>query len=698
MGAGSQLTLHLAWRVRQTESALKALSERVAALGLAVFLILLLTANLLVALGTLLILAQLALNLQMREYRQYYFGLMMAFVLVMAGATNARSGLYLVILLAYGLSACFCLADLWLDKHRPADQEAGEQPAGRPRPPARRKLGVAAGVVALALIIYLLVPRLPAANLGSWQAYAPEYQTSEQWERQADNPDSRRDRRQPVDDAGEQSDSPARNRESVEGYAYEGFNEQMNIERAGEIGNRGSNAVVARMKAPHGTYLKARTFDRFDGERWSASTRQSRKRRTERGMVELQAAGTGSNFRQVITIEQTIPAWLPAAPRPVRLWLPATVIALDAWDHPRLPGPLREGTEYTVESRLQWLGDRPLGGGEPPRAADLQLPDELDPRIPRLARQVVRGRSGTLARATALERHLRTEYDYSLESVFESQGVTPLDQFLFEEKRGHCEYFASALAVMLRTLDIPARLITGFSATQKNPLTGFYEIRALDGHAWVEAWIRDHGWVTFEPTAFYDLPQPDEQMLSAEQINDYVRQIERAERALENGAFSWSGLFAGLWQTLYVFVVTALSYLKLALITLWVPVLTLIFLTAVLYLTKSGWYPRLMTFVSHIRIRTATPASPETAVPFYLYHLQRMARHKGIPRAPHEPMADWAARMAQQFGGSDDWYPFSEAVNTIVYGTRGESTPTTAELRTRAVALSRRLRNPPKPR
>ena len=72
--------------------------------------------------------------------------------------------------------------------------------------------------------------------------------------------------------------------------------------------------------------------------------------------------------------------------------------------------------------------------------------------------------------------------------------------FLFETKTGHCEYFASAMAIMLRLQGVPARLVTGFSATNKNPLTGYFEVRALDAHAWVEAYFPAHGWVTFEPT------------------------------------------------------------------------------------------------------------------------------------------------------------------------------------------------------
>ena len=76
----------------------------------------------------------------------------------------------------------------------------------------------------------------------------------------------------------------------------------------------------------------------------------------------------------------------------------------------------------------------------------------------------------------------------------------PLANFLFERKKGHCEYFASAMAVMLRTLGIPSRVVTGFQSGVYNPITHLQVVRASDAHSWVEAWINGRGWTTFDPT------------------------------------------------------------------------------------------------------------------------------------------------------------------------------------------------------
>jgi transglutaminase-like putative cysteine protease len=129
----------------------------------------------------------------------------------------------------------------------------------------------------------------------------------------------------------------------------------------------------------------------------------------------------------------------------------------------------------------------------------LQLPSSLDPRIPTLARSLAMGRATDFERVRAIEHHLHTNYAYTLD--LPSQEVSdPLAYFLFERRKGHCEYFASAMAVMLRTLGIPSRLANGFLGGVENPLTGLYIVRASDAHTWVEAYLAGYGWTAFDPT------------------------------------------------------------------------------------------------------------------------------------------------------------------------------------------------------
>ncbi len=105
------------------------------------------------------------------------------------------------------------------------------------------------------------------------------------------------------------------------------------------------------------------------------------------------------------------------------------------------------------------------------------------------------------ATARVLEEYLRdsNEFSYTLDLSVDDPQIDPVEDFVFNRKKGHCEYFASALALMLRGVGIPSRLISGFKGAEYNENTGRLEVRALHAHAWVEGFV-DGGWVTFDPT------------------------------------------------------------------------------------------------------------------------------------------------------------------------------------------------------
>src|SRR5580765_5250295 len=136
----------------------------------------------------------------------------------------------------------------------------------------------------------------------------------------------------------------------------------------------------------------------------------------------------------------------------------------------------------------------------PPHIATLylQLP-HLDPRVGALARQVTGAATSNYRRAKALEQYLRNNFGYTMELPGEREP-DPLARFLFERKKGHCEYFASSMTMMLRTLGIPARVVNGFRGGEYNDLTNSYIVREKDAHSWVEAYFPEYGWVTFDPT------------------------------------------------------------------------------------------------------------------------------------------------------------------------------------------------------
>ena len=159
---------------------------------------------------------------------------------------------------------------------------------------------------------------------------------------------------------------------------------------------------------------------------------------------------------------------------------------------------------YTGLSQLPPLDRARLeaAGSEYPveiTATYLQLPPGIDSRISALARTATQRAATPYGQAAALENFLKTKYSYTLD-LTGTPGKDPLAHFLFETRAGHCEYFASAMTVMLRTLGIPAREVNGFLPGEYNDLGGDYIVRASDAHSWVEAYFPHNGWIVFDPT------------------------------------------------------------------------------------------------------------------------------------------------------------------------------------------------------
>ena len=133
----------------------------------------------------------------------------------------------------------------------------------------------------------------------------------------------------------------------------------------------------------------------------------------------------------------------------------------------------------------------------------LQLPDNHDRRIDELAAEVTRGATTNVEIARKIEKHLRTTYSYTLDLRRVEDG-DPVADFLFNTREGHCEYFASAMVLMLRSRRVPARLVNGFQTGEYNEAADVYTVRQSDAHSWVEVYFPRQGqngmWVAFDPT------------------------------------------------------------------------------------------------------------------------------------------------------------------------------------------------------
>jgi protein-glutamine gamma-glutamyltransferase len=288
-----------------------------------------------------------------------------------------------------------------------------------------------------------------------------------------------------------------------------GFSNQVNLGEIGEI--KTSSRAVMHIRVygdvPAGLKWRGETLPDFDGKRWFNPNRERDPVEVVQGEAELVAPADRSpgrrlNYRVEFDDLDTDALFFAGIPETVLLHSRRVYRTGDGGV--RLGHPPPPGFHYDAYSLLD---ERPeTAGMRYPvpvlplelRERYLQLP-EIDPRIAPLARQMSEQRASDLARARAIESDLRSHYGYTLE-LPKREPADPLATFLFDRRKGHCEYFASAMTVMLRSLGIPARLAAGFQTGEYNPITELWLVRASDAHTWVEAWIPGRGWTTFDPT------------------------------------------------------------------------------------------------------------------------------------------------------------------------------------------------------
>ncbi|HEY6291955.1 MAG TPA: DUF3488 and transglutaminase-like domain-containing protein [Terriglobia bacterium] len=276
-----------------------------------------------------------------------------------------------------------------------------------------------------------------------------------------------------------------------------------------------SNQVVMRITPKgdpgplEGEKLRGVALANFDGQRWSNGVRgghlilpASPQQFRPPDFAGL-AARPATAVRYRVLLEPVSTEVLFVAGRARQVIAPVRFLLVDRTgsllDPDRVPGPFA----YEVVSDLGLPSARELredsaGANERVTAEYLELP-RLDARIAGLARQITAGSGNDFDRAVSVQDYLQGHYAYTLD-LPPVEPTDPVSSFLFQTKRGNCEFFAAAMAVMLRSLRIPARLVNGFEMGTYNPVGKDFVIRGRDAHSWVEVYFPGHGWLPFDPT------------------------------------------------------------------------------------------------------------------------------------------------------------------------------------------------------
>jgi hypothetical protein len=295
---------------------------------------------------------------------------------------------------------------------------------------------------------------------------------------------------------------------------FTGFSSSVTLGAIGEL--QQSNEVVMRVRveeAQGGVRRNLRwrgvALDDFNGRAWRSSKSGTTARlypTNERGLFQL---GTTEGLHLLTTqtfyVEPIDTGVLFAAPRVIAVQGGFPDIQRDSEGSLLVVRHDQERISYRVYSDTTQPEEETLRADDEDYTAEfaryLQLPQRLDPRIPRLAQDVIglSGAQNRFDRARAIESHLQTGYGYTLD--LKATGREPLADFLFRVREGHCEYFATAMAVMLRTQGIATRVINGFQSGTYNDTADVYTVTQREAHSWVEVYFPESGaWVAFDPT------------------------------------------------------------------------------------------------------------------------------------------------------------------------------------------------------
>lgn len=285
--------------------------------------------------------------------------------------------------------------------------------------------------------------------------------------------------------------------------------------------------VVFRVRADQPTFWIAETFDDWTGRSWVEAP-------APKGSRQWNEVSTGSPFPipppvgqaprgtpdyQTFYLNEAGPNLVFHAANATEVWFPARHMYVNGFGTVRSGTSMGPGSVYTVLSDVQRPTATTLTAAGAPGPGDtrglpasvltqsLQLPHPYA-RVAALAARVTASAPSVYGKVVALEQWIGAHTKYTLDIPPLAPGQDTVDQFLFGSRRGYCEQISTSLAVMLRTLGIPAREATGYVPGPYNPITDLYDVQADDAHAWVQVWFPGYGWQSFDPTAFVPLANP----------------------------------------------------------------------------------------------------------------------------------------------------------------------------------------------
>lgn len=307
----------------------------------------------------------------------------------------------------------------------------------------------------------------------------------------------------------------------IDSSSYYGFNDTMNQNLRGQM----TPQVVMRVRSQAEGFWRVLAFDQYTGQGWTIV-------RDEDEDIEILERPTWSlRFRlpwvppllrtreviQTYTVTADLPNLIPSLYAAKHLYFPTQQVAIDPEGTLRSPVALTDGLTYTVVSEVPYrsrtrLKDAPTTYSEEVQRHYLQIPDAIASQVRQATLEILAQAPNPLTnpyeKALYLGQYLKQNYSLQPDLPFLGENDDLVESFLFQFEGGYPDHFSTVLTVMLRSIDIPSRLVAGFAPGDFNPFTGFYVVRNTDAYAMTEVYFPNFGWFTFDPIPGHELIPP----------------------------------------------------------------------------------------------------------------------------------------------------------------------------------------------
>ncbi len=260
------------------------------------------------------------------------------------------------------------------------------------------------------------------------------------------------------------------------------------LDLSGLDGMLQSDTVVLRAYGPVDDYLRGAVYDRYDRVGWIGMAASN--------VLPVETLTGPLHGRSVVEVRRVSgPAGRYFLPLDARdLATTRGIAGVDPWGIVHVgAGDLGDVVWYRPGVRTAL---RPVE----PTDNDVRVPPDVRAALAPLVASWTAGATGPGHMVEDLTKHLRTDFRYALHAPPPRRHADPVLDFVFRHRRGHCEYFASALALMCRTAGVPARVVGGYRVSERNAFGGYMVVRERNAHTWVEAWLPGHGWQTLDAT------------------------------------------------------------------------------------------------------------------------------------------------------------------------------------------------------